>query len=299
MSDLIDLLFSAQNGQLVSNLAQRFGLSDEQMDNAVKSLAPALAIGLRNAAEQPSGFEKLIGALTTPENESAYDQPDAAHADDTVARSRELLSDLFGSPAAAGQVVQVAARDSGLRPDILSQLLPVLASVLLGGLFKNVNNQGLGGILGQLANSGALGPILEQVLGGGGRAAPPQPEPMPMPMPRQGGGGLGGLLGGILGSLLGGGRRPPPGYERGGGPIGGGPIGAPSGGGTGGDILGGGPAGPTADFDPAQLQQAIEQIKKTLQVGQGGGGAGSGAPSANAGGHADLESILGQMFGKR
>lgn len=288
MSDLIDLLFSAQNGQLVSNLAQRFGLSDEQMDNAVKALAPALAIGLRNAAEQPSGFEKIIGALVTPENESAYDRPDAAHADDSVARSRELLSDLFGSPAAAGQVVQVAARDSGLRPDILSQLLPVLASVLLGGLFKNVSNQGLGGILGQLASSGALGSILEQVLGGG-RAAPP--EPTPGPRPGGMGGGLGGLLGGILGSLLGG-RRPPPGYQRGGGPVA-----APSGGSSGGDILGGGGSvGPTAEFDPAQLQQAIEQIKKTLQVGRGDGG----AAGANAGGgQSDLESILGQMFGKR
>ena len=40
------------------------------------------------------------------------------------------------------------------------------------------------------------------------------------------------------------------------------------------------------------IQQAIEEIKKTLQIGRGGGG-------ENAGARSDFESILGQMFGKR
>ena len=224
MSYLDEILQSAQGGQLVSNLAQRFGLSDEQMDRAIKALSPALEVGLSNAAEQPLLFEKVLGDIASPLRAAAFDDPGAAQDADSLAQSRQLLEDLFGSPAAAGQVVQVAARESGLRPDILSQLLPVLVSVLIGGLFKNVSNRGLGGVLGQLVSSGALGSILEQMLGGG-RAS--QPEPAPMPTPRggatggaTGGGGLlGGLLGSILGSLLGGGRRPAP--DPYGGPMGG------------------------------------------------------------------------------
>ena len=184
MSYLDEILQSAQGGQLVSNLAQRFGLSDEQMDRAIKALAPALEVGLSNAAEQPSLFEKVLGDIASPLRAAAFDDPGAAQDADSLAQSRQLLDDLFGSPAAAGQVVQVAARESGLRPDILSQLLPVLVSVLIGGLFKNVSNRGLGGVLGQLVSSGALGSILEQMLGGGARAS--QPEPAPMPTPRGG-----------------------------------------------------------------------------------------------------------------
>ena len=298
MSYLDEILYSAQGGQLIANLAQRYGLTDEQMDHAVKALAPALEIGLSNAAEEPALFEKLIGELVSPQRQAAFYESDAAHADDSVAQSRQLLADLFGSPAAAGQVVQVAARESGLRPDILSQLLPVLASVLIGGLFKNVNNQGLGGVLGQLVNSGALGSILEQMLGGGGGAQPREPTPTPMPQPRGGGlggGPLGGLLGGILGSLLGGARRRQPGGEPYGGPMGG-PTGDVGGGyGRGGPLdMDAGrarPAGLPEEMDQASIQQAIEEIKKTLQVGRGGG--------ATAGGRSDLESLIGQMFGKR
>ena len=286
MSYLDEILQSAQGGQLVANLAQRYGLTEEQMDGAIRALAPSLEVGLSNAAENPALFERLLGDIASPGRLAAFDEPGAAHDVDSVAQSRRLLDDLFGSPAAAGQVVQVAARESGLRPDILAQLLPVLASVLIGGLFKNMSNSGLGGVLGQLVNSGALGSILEQMLGG---ARAPQPEPAPMPTPRgggMGGGALGGLLGSILGSLLGGGRRPAPGPYR--GPAddsaGGGPLDLDPGRSR--------PQGLPDDMDQASLQQAIEDIKKTLQIGRASGGE-TGGPRS------DFESIIGQMFGKR
>jgi len=288
MSYLDEILQSAQGGQLVANLAQRFGLTDEQMDSAIKALTPALEIGLSNAAEEPALFERLLGDIASPQRAAAFYEPSAAHDVESVSQSRQLLDDLFGSPAAAGRVVQVAARESGLRPDILSQLLPVLASVLIGGLFKNMSNQGLGGVLGQLVNSGALGSILEQMLGG--RA--PQREPEPMPAPRGGGmGPLGGVLGSILGSLLGGGRRRQP------DPYGGGPMGGPMGGPREGPLGGGYQSDRSSSqlpegMDEASIQQAIEDIKKTLQIGRGGAG-------ESAGPRSDFESIIGQMFGKR
>jgi len=298
MSYLDEILQSAQGGQLVSNLAQRFGLSDEQMDRAIKALSPAFEVGLSNAAEQPLLFEKVLGDIASPLRATAFDDPGAVQDADSLAQSRQLLEDLFGSPAAAGQVVQVAARESGLRPDILSQLLPVLVSVLIGGLFKNVSNRGLGGVLGQLVSSGALGSILEQMLGGG-RASQPEPAPTPTPQggatggATRGGGLLGGLLGSILGSLLGGGRRPAP--DPYGGPLGGplgGPVVGPMGGPLDLDPGAGRSQGLPDDMDQASVQQAIEEIKKTLQIGRGGGG-------ENAGARSDFESILGQMFGKR
>ncbi|MGD9659560.1 MAG: DUF937 domain-containing protein [Methylocystis sp.] len=286
MSYLDEILQSAQGGQLVANLAQRFGLTTEQMESAISALAPALEIGLSNAADEPAMFQRLLGDIASPGHSAAFDEPGAAHDVDSIAQSRQLLDDLFGSPAAAGQIVQVAARESGLRPDILSQLLPVLASVLIGGLFKNMSKSGLGGVLGQLVNSGALGSILEQMLGG---ARAPQPQPAPMPMPRgggMGGGALGGILGSILGSLLGAGRRPAPGPYRGPAddPAGRGPLDLDPGRGR--------PQGMPDDMDQASIQQAIEEIQKTLQIG-------SARRGETAGPRADFESIIGQILGKR
>lgn len=280
MSNITDIVFSAQNGQLIDGLAERFGLSKEQIEAAVNALIPAVSAGLTNAAEQANSLETIIGAAAQPQHLAAYDAGD--YSDDSIEHGRELVANLFGSNAEANQVVQVAARAAGLRPDIMSQLLPVLISVVLGGLFKG-SGQGLGGVLGQLASSGALGSILGQLTGGGlgGGAPPPPPQQQPPPAPRSGG-GLGGLLGGLLGSLLGGGRRPAPGgggLERG-GPSPGGFESAPQ----------AGPGGLPDGLDAESLQAALEQIKKTLQPGGAG---------ANAGHQADLQDVLGQIFGQR
>jgi hypothetical protein len=296
MSDVDSILASAQGGQLVSNLAQRFGLSEEQIESAIQALTPALTIGLNRAVEEPETFQRTVGVMAGASRYSFFDEPAAAESDDSVELGRDLLSNIFGSPAATGQVLQAAARESGVRPDILSQLMPILASIVVSSLTKSINDKGLGDILGQLAGSGGgnLGGLLEQILGGvAGQGRAPAPAPAPAPLPRaDAGGGLGGLLGTILGGLLGGRRAPPPGDDalppqR-----------------RGGDVLetGGGPlstGGATGGFDEASIQAAIEEIKKTLQVGRGGNAPGGQTGGAPSGGVSDLEAILGQILGKR
>jgi len=256
MSTVTELLATAQDGRLLDNLADRFGLSRDQIAAAVDALTPALEAGLGKAAQDPAALEKLIGAVTHPTHQAAFDDAETAHSDDSVAQGREVVSHLFGSSAAAGQVAQIAARDAGLRPDLLAQLLPVLASVVFGGLFKSFAGQGLGGVLASLAGSGALNSILGALLSGG-LAAPTQGAPS------SAGGGFGGLLGGLLGALLGGGRASAPSNAA--------------------------PAGPAlpAGLDPADLQSAFNQIKKTLQPG---------APASSSA-QADLEDVLGKVFG--
>jgi hypothetical protein len=260
MSIVTDILESAQGGKLVENLAQNFGLSPEQTRNAIEALAPALSLGLANAVKQPAVLEKVFESLVHPTHQAAYDDHAVAHGEDANALGQDVVAHLFGSGSAAGQVAQIAARDSGLRPDVLSKLLPVLASVVLGGLFKGFNSQGLGPILGQIVGGGGLGSILGQLAGGGPAASTPQSSGGGL-----GGGGLGGILGGLLGALLGGGGRPTPGA----------PSGQPTG-----SLPGG--------LDPAAVQSAIELIKKTLAPG----GAGAGASAQNPG----LQDVLDRVF---
>ncbi|QGM47023.1 DUF937 domain-containing protein [Methylocystis heyeri] len=256
MSTVAEIIDAAQGGKLVENLAEQFGLTKEQTRAAVEALAPALALGLRNAAADPEALDKLVSDVAHPVHAAAFLDPAAAAGEETGAIGQAAVANLFGSGSAAGQMAQVAARDAGLRPDILARLLPVLASVVLGGLFKSLDKQGLGSILGQLAEAGGLGSILGQ-LGGGA----PKPQ-------SQAGGGLGGLLGALLGILLRGGGRP---------------AGQPS---TRADA----PSLP-GGFDPAGLEAAIEQIKKTLNPE----GNTPPAPARDA----ELQDVLDRVFPRK
>jgi hypothetical protein len=234
MSIVDDLLTEAQNGRLNDHLSQRFGLSPEQTQAAVAALTPALSTALNDALKDPAALARLIDAVTHQTHQTAFLDHDAAHSDESVELGRDAVAQLFGSPAAAGQIAQMAAGASGLRADLLAQLLPVLASVVFGGLFKSFASAGLGGLLTQLAGSGALTGILTELIAGrlSGAAAPSAPAPAP-------GGGFGGLLGGLLGALFGGARPPTPA-----------PAPTPS--------LPGG-------LDPADLQSVFEQMKNRLQ----------------------------------
>ena len=280
MADLDTLLSSAQGGRLIDNLAQRFGLSDAQVESAIKALAPALSFGVEKAVESPEGFEKVVACLGAAQDCCAHDHAEAAVADDAIARGNSAVLSLFGSQDNTGQILQAASQQSGVPVDILSQLMPIIASVLLSGLNKTVNEQGLGGILGQLASSGALGNILGQVLGGGAPAG----------QGGRSGGAAGGGLGDILGQVLGGGGPRPRGGPAA-DPLGGGR--APS---SGRDPLETAAAsGGAGGLDPAAVQEAINRIRETLQIGQGG----AAASPAQGGGQSELEKILGQLLGGR
>ena len=173
MSDVTEILSSAQGGQLIENLARSLGLSTEQTRTAVEALTPALALGLRNAATNPAVLEHVVAGAVHPTHLAAYDDPAVAHGEESRELGQAAIAQLFGSGSAAGQVAQIAARDVGLRPDILARMLPILASVVLGGLAKSFNNQGLGSILEQIASGGGLGSILGQL--GGATTRPFRP----------------------------------------------------------------------------------------------------------------------------
>jgi hypothetical protein len=276
MSDVAEILSSAQGGELIENLARSLGLSTEQTRAAVEALTPALALGLRNAATNPAVLEQIVAGVVHPTHLAAYDDPAVAHGEEARELGQAAIEQLFGSGSAAGQVAQIAARDAGLRQDILTRMLPVLASVVLGGLFKSFNNQGLGPILGQIASGGGLGSILGQL--GGATTAPSAQTTAPSA--QQSGGGLGGLLGALLG-----------GGKQGGGGLLGGLLGALLGGGGAPAAPGG--AGQTSlpgGLDPATLQAALEQIKKSLNPG--------GAISAAPGQNAELQDVLDKVFPK-
>ncbi len=63
MFNLNDILQSAQGGEAINNIAQRFGLSQEQAQAAVQALIPALSAGLTKAAANPGTLGSVISAV--------------------------------------------------------------------------------------------------------------------------------------------------------------------------------------------------------------------------------------------
>jgi hypothetical protein len=185
--NLNEIIQAAQGGQGVNNLASQFGLSPEQTQAAIQAIIPAFSKGLTGAAQDPSSLGGILTHLTSGAHDASYTDPNQANAASGL--GGEVLGQIFGSSGIAAQVGQQASRVSGVDPQIIQQMMPVIASMLMGGLTHAMNGQGLGGILGQLANAATSG--------GFGSTANPSAAPS--------GGLLGGLFGSVIGALTGGG----------------------------------------------------------------------------------------------
>jgi hypothetical protein len=94
---------------------------------------------------------------------------DAARANspEGVAEGNGILGHLFGSKDLSNAVTSQAAQMTGIGQNILAQMLPVIASMVMGGLFKQSTGQMPGAGSGSTAGGGLLGQIMEQMMGGG------------------------------------------------------------------------------------------------------------------------------------
>jgi hypothetical protein len=182
MFNLNDILQSAQGGQAINNLAQRFGISPDQAQAAVQALIPALSAGLAKCAVQPGALGSIISAIADPDHQASFSSSAAAQSPAAAQKGSDALSQILGSSNIVQQIAQQAARVTGLRADLLAQMLPAVASIALGGLATSLRNQGLGNVLERLATAAQQGNL--------GAAA--------------GGGGLMGMVSNLLGGLFGG-----------------------------------------------------------------------------------------------
>lgn len=206
--ELLDILAQAQDGQALRNAGRQFGLSDEQTVEAFGMLAPVIASGIRKNMDRDGGYDGLMNALSSGRHERYFDDPDAVQYGNVVNDGNKILGHIFGSKDVSRGVAMQASSMSGIGGTILKQLLPVIASMVLGSLTKRMG-AGTGGGLPfpvpeqaperrqrSTENGGILGDILKEVLGGG--AARQQRQ-----APQSGGG----MLEDIVKDVLGGGAQ--------------------------------------------------------------------------------------------
>ena len=207
MQPLFDMLTNAQNGKAIDLMARQFNLSQQQTELAIEALSPAFSTGLKRNASDLTGIAGFMQALATGDHAKYYENMANAFAPQGVAEGNGILGHLFGSKEVSRAVAQQAAQATGIGQEVFKQMLPVIASTLMGGMFKQTTqpqsfgSSGEGNIFSEMmeqmmkhsgVGSGAsqsaaprnpnpfdnpFGRALEEMFGGGSSRQAPEPNP--------------------------------------------------------------------------------------------------------------------------
>lgn len=175
--DMMDML-RASGG--LDAIAGQLGISPEMAQIGAGALLPAIVGGFQKQSEAAGGGEgglgSLIGMLGGLGGAGLADNVLAPEPTD-VGKGNDILGQIFGSKDVSRTVAGHASGQTGLDPELLKKMLPILAMLVGGYLSSRAGGQGE-----SQGGGGMLGSILGAVLGGGQQAAP-----------ASGGGMMGGL----------------------------------------------------------------------------------------------------------
>lgn len=165
----------------VRDIAARLGVDEGEVDNAVRTLVPALVGGVQANVQaddiDSSDLEAAVGSQAASgllDGGVTVDDVDAGEGD-------RIVSNIFGGNNSDNVASALAGGGAG-NGDLIKKLLPILAPIVLAYIGKQF---GGGAATPQGSGGGGLGDVLGGMLGGAG-------------------GGGNNPLGSILGSVLGG-----------------------------------------------------------------------------------------------
>ena len=139
--NIMNAILGAQDGQAVGALSQQFGLSQDQTVSALGALLPALAGGLQRNVSSQGGLEQLMSALTSGQHGRYLDEAGRLGSADTVNDGNAILGHILGSRDVSRAVATNAASATGIGPDVLKRMLPVVATLAMGALAKQAASQ--------------------------------------------------------------------------------------------------------------------------------------------------------------
>lgn len=136
MLSLYDMMMQAQNGNAVEVMARQFGLAQEQATKAVAALMPAFSEGFKRNAANPYDMAAFMKALTTGDHAKYFEDMGKAFTPQGLAEGNGILGHLFGNKDVSRAIAAQAAQMTGIGQEIYKQMLPAMASTLMGGIFK-------------------------------------------------------------------------------------------------------------------------------------------------------------------
>ena len=179
MNPLFDMLTGMQNNAAAQQIGKQFGLQADQVNRAMEALLPAFSQGLRRNAGTPAGFADFMAALARGNHGQYAADPMKAFSPEGISEGNGILGHLFGSKEVSRAIARQAEATIGVSAAILKQMLPVLAPLIMGGIFNQMTGQATGSQAAQAMGSGnPWGRILEEMMKGGFGGGSAQSRPV-------------------------------------------------------------------------------------------------------------------------
>lgn len=175
MLSLYDMMMQAQSGKAVEAMAKQFGLAQEQAAKAVAALMPAFSEGFKRNAATPYDFAAFMQALTSGEHAKYFEDLGKAFTPQGMAEGNGILGHIFGSKEVSRAIAAQAEQMTGIGQEIYKQMLPVMASALMGGLFKQSLGAFFPGMEAGKAPANPFADMMQQWAEATGFAKKPQP----------------------------------------------------------------------------------------------------------------------------
>ena len=172
--DLLKALMGAAGSSDLSKLGEQFGLDSSSVEKVLGNVVPALGGGVKKSAGAGGGLDGLIGALQNGGHQRYLNNPDAITSPEGIQDGNNILGHILGSKDVSRNVAAQAAQNSGVSSDIIKQMLPMVATMVMGTLSKQTNGGAqlksasdggdLGSMLGSFLDSDGDGSAMDDVL---------------------------------------------------------------------------------------------------------------------------------------
>ena len=164
----MDLLSELTKAGGVDAMARDLGIDESTAQGGLAALLPAIVGGMQNqAGASPQGIAGL-GAILGALGGSGLLANVLGQQPTDVSQGNDVLGQIFGNKDTSRAVAADAAQQSGISPELLKKMLPIVAMLVAGYLSKRAGSGQPAGE--QPGAGGGLGDLLGGLLGGGGKA---------------------------------------------------------------------------------------------------------------------------------
>lgn len=137
--NMLDMILNAQDGRMVDQLGQQYGLGSSDAKNAITQLLPSLAKGIQNNASKQGGLDSLITAMQKGNHQQYIDNPNLLNSGETISDGNNILGHILGNKDVSRNVAAHASAQTGLDVGILKKMLPLVASLAMGAMSKQTS----------------------------------------------------------------------------------------------------------------------------------------------------------------
>lgn len=135
------ILRSPQAQQAITEIASAFGIDKQQAAPVIKSLAEAVNHRFVRATLNRGGIADIVRLLGEKQAGTAIDNPTELATPEVTAEGNHVLDVLIGNKHISRGIAASAVRNSSIDAATAEKLLPVVASMMVGGLQKEAAPQ--------------------------------------------------------------------------------------------------------------------------------------------------------------